>query len=195
VANYFGARAKRSFLLRRFRYDLDDVDFSGPAVVEDPMSGCSAFRRKLFPDLPLSREFGIFWSDAELSRRIWNSGHIAMVFPDVRFVHDHDDTPRAIRTEATLALVTDYIVGCTIYFRKYVGRGAAVRAKTYFAVGALAALILKHLPLAIIGREPWGMWRARVGVIRDILRSHNPLLLAARSRANREGAAQELSIL
>jgi len=175
-ASYAPARAKRWRLLRRFDHGLWDADFSKPVDIEDTLGGCTIVRRDLFDGPLMPREFGIFWSDAELARRILRKGRRIVVFPDARFTHDHEHKPRGTTSERGLLLVLDYLVGCVRYFRLSEGRGAAWRAKALLAAGASASLVAKHLPLALVGREPWGVWRARARVLRDLVRERNTLL-------------------
>lgn len=182
LANYLPARAKRNRLFRRFDYGVHGVDFSKPFEVDVAVGGCLAFRRSIFEEEPIGEEFGIFWGDSEIAKRIWNSHHKIMVFPDARFRHDHK--PRTIEDAPSMNLVLDYLVGCEAYFRKFGKPGDAYRIKLLFGAATLLSLLLKHLPMALIGRERWAMWRARSRVLRDFRRGRNTLLIEARATAS-----------
>lgn len=173
LGNYAGERAKRWGWLPA--HDLPDSALAAPTEVPQPAGGCLAVRRG-FLARPLDARFGLFWSDVELARRVWDARHRIMMFPEVRFVHDHDPAPRRIADERSLLLVLDYLVGCVTYFRLHEGRWAAAQAKAFLGGAAAASLAFKHVPLALLGREPWRMVRARAGVLRDFLRGRNRLL-------------------
>lgn len=181
VGNYLPAAWKRREPFQHYDYAARTPAFSEPALVSAPTGGCVAFRRALFAGPPMSPDFGVFWSDAELARRIWATGYTIKVFPAARFFHDHK--PREVNGEAPLSLVLDYLVGASIYFRRYEGRLPALELKVLLGFGGLVSLVGKHLPRALAGRESWTEWRDRGAVLRDFLRGRNALLQEAREAA------------
>ncbi len=183
IGNYFGTRAKRGWLLRKFQYGLEAEDFSRAVEAPNPAGGCLMFRRGLVNGLPMGGEFGVFWSDADLAQNIRASGRRIMVFPDAPFIHDHNPESRRVHDEASLSLVLDYLVGCEAYFRRHGAPWDAWKTRLLFASGAAASLFAKHLPKAIAGRESWGMWRARARVLTDFWYRRNRLLMATQGQA------------
>lgn len=172
---------------RRRRPLLDGIDVTRPFEVPDAMSGCAIIRSALFKPPLLDPRFGVFWSDAELARNIHARGARAMVFPDAQFIHDHDHEARRVRDPASLRLVLDYLVGCQVYFRKFGGGWEAVIVKVLFVGSSVAALSLKHVPRALVGREPWPMLRARARMVGDVMLGRNRLLAEAREGARQAG--------
>lgn len=157
------------------RYHMLGEDFSGPVEVPQPAGGCLLVRRALFPDGLMSPEFGIFFSDVEVARRIHAQGKRIVVYPDAPFVHDHNWTKKPT-TPASLLVSLDYYVGCARYFRKYDGLGAYLQVKLLFGARLLGRLLLVELPDALRGRETWEVWRTRAKVLWAFLRDRNLLL-------------------
>lgn len=164
-------RAER---LRSYRrYALLDEDFSRPVEVEQPAGGCLMVRRSLFPADLASQRFGIYWSDVEIARRIRDAGFGAKVFPDARFVHDHDPLPADPRLGRLLR--TDFYVGALRYFRTYHGRWGGAWAKALLLSGILWRTCRKA-GAVVLRREPRDAWRDQVAFLRDFLRGRNPFL-------------------
>lgn len=162
-------------------YHMVGEDFTRPVEVPQPAGHVLMVRRALYPEGLLSPEFGVFFSDVEMARKVYLKGKRIMVFPDAPFVHDHDRSKRA-QSEIGLLIDQDWYVGCGRYFRKYGGPGDYARVKLMFGSRLLGRLLLVELPDAIMGREPWRIWRARARLLFDFLRDHNELLARNGSR-------------
>lgn len=170
------------------RYHMVDVDFSRSVEVPQPAGGCLLVRRALFPEGLMSPIFGIFFSDVEVARKIYDRGKRIVVFPDAPFVHDHNWAAKPVTSNGLLVNL-DYYVGCARYFREYDGYGAYLQVKLLFGARLLGRLLLVELPEAIRGRERWEIWRTRAKVWWAFLRDRNLLLERELKRAASAGAA------
>ncbi|MHB1262548.1 MAG: glycosyltransferase family 2 protein [Thermoplasmatota archaeon] len=166
------------------RYHMDGEDFDLPREAPQPAGGCFIIRASLFEGRLLDPGFGIFWSDVELARKAWRSGSRIMVFPDARFIHDHDATPRT-PNRRNLLINLDFFVGSSLYFRLYEGAWPAFRLKLLLAAGLVASAFLIRLPMILVGKERPAVWWARVRVLGWYLAGRNQLLLEAREAAER----------
>src|SRR5581483_9546953 len=157
------------------RYHMMDVDFAKPVEVPQPAGGLLMVRRSVFPDGLMGPEFCVFWSDVEIARRVYAAGKRIMVFPDAPFTHDHNWARKPV-TESSLLVDLDYYVGCARYFRKWEGRGAALRVKLSFGARLLGRLVVIEFPAALRGEQSWAIWRARARLLWNFLRDRNVLL-------------------
>lgn len=162
-------------------YHMVGEDFERPVEVPQPAGHLLMVRKALYPEGLMSDEFGVFFSDVEMARKVYLKGKRIMVFPDAPFVHDHNHAKRP-QSETGLLVDLDWYVGCGRYFRKYEGYGAYLKVKALFGARLLGRLLLVEFPAALRGEEPWSLWRARARLLFDFLRDHNELLARNGSR-------------
>lgn len=167
----FGDKARNERDAEYRRYHMMDEDFAKPVEVPQPAGGCFLVRREIFPNGLMSPLFGTYWSDVEVARRVRDAGRKVMVFPDCRFTHDHDFSPKS-GPDLRPFLALDYYVGAWNYFRLYEGRGAAARLKLRFGL-AIAGRFARDLAAWALRRKPWREARRNGFLLRHFLASRN----------------------
>lgn len=173
-----GRGAERGPSLRK--YFLRGTDFSQPALVPQPQGGALAFRRNLLHPPLMDDRFGIYCSDIEVCRRIADTGRRTVVFPDIRFVHDHEHKPANPVWSPLLTL--DHYVGLSTYHLRYDGRGAYLALKFLFA-SQLVGWLMLDAAAALLRRQSWAQFRRHLGVFVDFLRDRNPIAEKAKSKS------------
>lgn len=164
------------------RYHMVGEDFSAPREVPQPAGGCFVVRSSLFEGRLLDPDLGIYWSDVELARKVGRAGGRILLFPDARFIHDHNHAPKP-PNRRYLLINLDFFVGSNVYFRAYEGFWAALRLRALIVFGLLTSILLVRLLKTLRGQEPWEVWRTRVGILWNYLRGRNKLLEEARQAA------------
>lgn len=175
-----GATRLRAF--RRFTHA--DEDFTKPFECAQPVGGAFAFRRALLTTPVTDPGFGLLHGDVDTSRRVADTGLRTMVFPDVRFVHDHDEKPSNPVRGPFIAL--DYYVGVLRYHRIRNGTLSHARAKALFGIH-LTAWIARDTLAWLVGRQARERNATHWRVYGAFWRERNILLEATKAKMRAAG--------
>lgn len=181
-------RTRGAMRLKSFRrYMGADLDLEQPLEVPQPAGGCYAFRRGLVESPIQHPDFGLFYSDVDTARRVHDTGKRTVVFPDIRFVHDHEEKPANPVWGPLLTL--DYYVGILLYHRLHNGRLAYLWGKTLFTLHLSAWLARDTLAL-FLGRQSREQHKRHVDLFLNFLKDRNVVVEnAKRQLAQRDAAA------
>lgn len=158
-------------------YFLAGTDFTQPAFVPQPQGGALAFRRRLIEPPLMDERFGIYCSDIEVCRRIADTRMRTVVYPDIRFVHDHEHKPPSPVSGPILTL--DYYVGLATYHRRYDGIGAYLALKLLFGIQLVAWLALEGAAV-LVRRQTLIQFRRHARVVFGFFLNQNPIVEKAR---------------
>lgn len=180
-------RTRGAKRLRTFRRYLNaDVDLTRPFDVPQPAGGCYAFRREIISNPIQHPGFGLYYSDVDTARKVADTGLRTVVYPDIRFVHDHDEKPPHDMWGPLMTL--DFYVGNTLYHRLHNGFGAYVAVKALFTL-QLSAWMLRDTAALLVGRQNLAQYKRHVSVFWNFLRDRNVVA----ENTNREMRANGLA--
>lgn len=147
MAELSGFHALRPYNRWHRRFYYGDRDLHGTAWVDAVSGAAMLIRGETFRRLGgFDEEFGMYFEETDLCRRLHNGGFKVAFYPDARVIHRHGAS-----TAQTSVRQVEYYLSYIRFFRKHHGLGSArilATAVTVSTVGRMLALPLKYPPLS-----------------------------------------------